>query len=89
MYFQMCVLRKELSIIFRFYCIQISNYYVAAGMKTFSLPSVGGIGKAIADLIVDGHTRYDLHEVDISRFLSLHNNERYLRDRVQELPGKL
>lgn len=69
--------------------MQISNYYVAAGMKTFSLPSVGGIGKAVTDLIVDGHTRYDLHEVDISRFLSLHNNERYLRDRVQELPGNL
>ncbi|XP_077301849.1 pyruvate dehydrogenase phosphatase regulatory subunit, mitochondrial isoform X2 [Arctopsyche grandis] len=66
---------------------EVSNYYVAAGTKAFSIPSIGGIGKTVADLIVDGHTPYDLHQVDISRFLSLHNNETFLRDRVQELPG--
>lgn len=29
----------------------------------------------------------DLHELDISRFLGLHNNRKFLRDRVREVPG--
>jgi hypothetical protein len=67
---------------------QIQNYYVAAGMKTVGIAAAGGVGKATAELIVSGSSSYDMYELDISRFLGLHNNRKFLRDRVREVPGK-
>jgi len=65
------------------------NYFITAGTNSTSLANIGGISKAVADVIVDGYTPYDLHEIDNSRFLSLHNNKKFLIDRVQEVPGKI
>lgn len=67
---------------------QIQNYYVAAGMKTIGISAAGGVGRATAELIVNGSSSYDMYELDISRFLGLHNNRKFLRDRVREVPGK-
>lgn len=67
--------------------MQIKNYLVAAGMKTVGISAAGGVGKAIADIISKGYSTLDLNEIDISRFLALHNNRRFLRDRVAEVPG--
>ncbi|XP_017791657.1 PREDICTED: pyruvate dehydrogenase phosphatase regulatory subunit, mitochondrial [Habropoda laboriosa] len=61
---------------------EIRNYYVAAGMKT-----VSNVGRATAELIVNGSTSLDMYELDVSRFLGLHNNRKFLRDRVKEVPG--
>ncbi|XP_063227263.1 pyruvate dehydrogenase phosphatase regulatory subunit, mitochondrial isoform X2 [Bacillus rossius redtenbacheri] len=66
---------------------EIQNYYVGAGMKTVGLSAAGGVGKAMAQLIVDGSSPYDMYELDVSRFLGLHNNRKFLRDRVREIPG--
>lgn len=52
------------------------------------ISAAGGAGKAIADLITQGFTTSDLYELDISRFLPLHNNRKFLIDRVCEVPGK-
>jgi hypothetical protein len=68
--------------------LQIQNYYVAAGMKTIGISAAGGVGRATAELIVSGSSSYDMYELDISRFLGLHNNRKFLRDRVREVPGK-
>lgn len=68
---------------------EIENYLVAAGMKTVGISAAGGVGQAIADIITQGYSNLDLNELDVSRFLALHNNRRYLRDRVSEVPGKL
>jgi hypothetical protein len=68
--------------------LQIQNYYVAAGMKTIGISAAGGVGRATAELIVNGSSSYDMYELDISRFLGLHNNRKFLRDRVREVPGK-
>lgn len=67
--------------------LQIKNYYVAAGMKTVGISAAGGVGQAIAETIVNGYSEYDLYELDMSRFLGLHNNKKFLRDRVKEVPG--
>jgi pyruvate dehydrogenase phosphatase regulatory subunit len=61
---------------------------VAAGMKTIGISAAGGVGRATAELIVNGSSSYDMYELDISRFLGLHNNRKFLRDRVREVPGK-
>lgn len=66
---------------------EIINYLVAAGMKTVGISAAGGVGKAIADIITIGYSPLDLYELDLSRFLSLHNNRRFLRERVTEVPG--
>ncbi|KAL1131009.1 hypothetical protein AAG570_012247 [Ranatra chinensis] len=66
---------------------EIEKYYVAAGMKTVGISATGGVGQTIADLIVNGSTSYDIHEIDINRFLGLHNNTKFLRERVIEVPG--
>lgn len=57
-------------------------------MKTVGISAAGGVGRATAELIVSGSSSYDMYELDISRFLGLHNNRKFLRDRVREVPGK-
>ncbi|XP_043585152.1 pyruvate dehydrogenase phosphatase regulatory subunit, mitochondrial [Bombus pyrosoma] len=66
---------------------EIRNYYIAAGMKTVGISAAGGVGRATAELIVNGSTSLDMYELDVSRFLGLHNNRKFLRDRVKEVPG--
>lgn len=63
------------------------NYHVAAGMKTVGISAAGGVAEATADEIIDGYSKYDMYELGINRFLGLHNNKRFLRDRVKEVPG--
>ncbi|XP_063546967.1 pyruvate dehydrogenase phosphatase regulatory subunit, mitochondrial [Cydia strobilella] len=66
---------------------EMFNYHVAAGMKTVGISAAGGVAEATVEQLTDGYTRYDMHELDINRFLGLHNNKRFLRDRVKEVPG--
>ncbi|XP_043463214.1 pyruvate dehydrogenase phosphatase regulatory subunit, mitochondrial isoform X1 [Leptopilina heterotoma] len=66
---------------------EIQNYYIAAGMKTVGISAAGGVGRATAELIVNRQTSLDMYELDVSRFLGLHNNRKFLRDRVKEVPG--
>ncbi|KAK9871456.1 hypothetical protein WA026_012830 [Henosepilachna vigintioctopunctata] len=66
---------------------EIQNYYVAAGMKTVGIAAAGGVGQATAEMIVHNDTSFDMYELEVSRFLGLHNNRKFLRDRVREVPG--
>jgi len=56
-------------------------------MKTVGISAAGGVGQGVAQTIVNGYSQYDLYELEMSRFLGLHNNRRFLRDRVREVPG--
>ncbi|CAH1102942.1 unnamed protein product [Psylliodes chrysocephalus] len=56
-------------------------------MKTVGIAAAGGVGKATAKIIVNGDTDFDMYELEVSRFLGLHNNRKFLRDRVKEVPG--
>lgn len=58
-------------------------------MKTVGISAAGGVGQGTAQTIVNGYSQYDMYELDMSRFLGLHNNRRFLRDRVKEVPGML
>ncbi|XP_074097569.1 pyruvate dehydrogenase phosphatase regulatory subunit, mitochondrial [Cotesia typhae] len=66
---------------------ELRNYYVAAGMKTIGVSAAGGVGRATAELIINGSTSFDMYELEVSRFLGLHNNRTFLRDRVREVPS--
>lgn len=62
---------------------------MAAGMKTVGISAAGGVGQGTANTIVNGYSQYDMYELDMSRFLGLHNNRKFLRDRVREVTGML
>jgi len=66
---------------------EIENYYVAAAMRSIGIASAGGVGTVIAEWIVNGRPPFDMYGLDIARFLGMHNNRRFLRDRVMEVPS--
>lgn len=66
---------------------QVANYFVAAGMNSRGIAGAGGIGKYMAEWILDGEPSIDLWAHDVRRFAGLHNNKRFLRDRVKEVLG--
>ncbi|GBM29156.1 Pyruvate dehydrogenase phosphatase regulatory subunit, mitochondrial [Araneus ventricosus] len=66
---------------------EVRNYFVATGMKATGVEAAGGVGKITADWIVNGEPKMNLWDVDIRRFLGLHNNRLFLRDRMVEVPG--
>jgi pyruvate dehydrogenase phosphatase regulatory subunit len=48
----------------------------------------GGIGKYTAELIAFGETEIQLWPIDVRRFVKLHNNRKFLRDRIKETVSK-
>jgi dimethylglycine dehydrogenase len=59
------------------------NYWAACGcMAGFS--QAAGIGLAVANWIADGDPGYDVFGMDVARFGSYANNERYLRDTTRQ-----
>jgi len=67
---------------------EVSNYFVCAGMNGNSLRGAGGVGKAVADWIVKGYPPADMLQFEVQRFTSLHNNQRFLRERAKEIVGR-
>ncbi|PVD21211.1 hypothetical protein C0Q70_19380 [Pomacea canaliculata] len=63
---------------------EIVNYFIAAGMNSKGIAGAGGVGKFMAEWIVDGYPSENLWAYDIRRFIGHHNNKRFLRDRMQE-----
>ena len=67
---------------------EINNYFVAVGMNGNSIQGAGGVGKAVAEWIVQGAPTQELFPFNIQRFLDLHNNRQYLEQRVKEVVGR-
>ncbi|KAF7265881.1 hypothetical protein GWI33_020628 [Rhynchophorus ferrugineus] len=42
---------------------EVRNYLIAAGMKTVGIAAAGGVGKATAELIINGETDFDMDRV--------------------------
>ncbi|XP_065574696.1 pyruvate dehydrogenase phosphatase regulatory subunit, mitochondrial-like [Artemia franciscana] len=66
---------------------EVDNYFVAAGMNTMGSSSAGGVGKLIAQWVVEGRAPYPLYALDVQRFLPLHNNRKFLLARAKEVPS--
>jgi len=66
---------------------EVENYFVAAGMRSNGIASAGGVGTVIAHWITQERPPFDMYNLDIARCLGYHNNKRFLRDRVSEVPG--
>lgn len=68
---------------------ELRNFYVAAGLNSTGIAGAAGVGKAIAEWVVEGKPTMDLSEVDIRRFHRFQNGSTYLRDRTVETVGLL
>lgn len=68
---------------------ELKNFFVAAGFNSIGIQSSGGVGKVLAEWIIQGHPPLDLWDVDIRRNLPFQNNGNYLRERVSESLGLL
>ncbi|KAL4119079.1 hypothetical protein QTP88_011944 [Uroleucon formosanum] len=67
---------------------EIDNYFVAVGMNGNPLQGAGGIGKAMAEWIIEGKPTQEHLAFDVQRFLDLHNNRMYLQERTKEVVGR-
>lgn len=66
----------------------MTNYFVSVGMNGNSLQGAGGIGKAVAEWIIEGVPMTELIPFSVQRFLDLHNNRQYLLQRIREVVGR-
>ena len=66
---------------------EIQNYFVATAMRSIGVGAAGGVAEVIVSHIIKRKPPFDMHNLDIQRFLPAHNNRKFLRDRVREVPG--
>ncbi|SDJ79355.1 4-methylaminobutanoate oxidase (formaldehyde-forming) [Bradyrhizobium sp. Rc2d] len=67
----------------------VAKLYVATGFNSQGIVMSAGMGRAMAEWIVQGEPTVDLSSFDISRFSGFEINERYLHDRISETVGRL
>jgi glycine cleavage system aminomethyltransferase T/glycine/D-amino acid oxidase-like deaminating enzyme len=64
---------------------EVPGFWVAAGFCAHGLAGAGGIGKVMAEWIVDGDPEYDLWHMDIRRFGRHYRSQRYALARTTEV----
>ena len=64
---------------------EVPGFWVAAGFCAHGLAGAGGIGKVMAEWIVDGEPEYDLWHMDIRRFGRHYRSQRYALARTTEV----
>ena len=52
---------------------ELRNFYVAAGMNCYGIAGAGGVGRLMAEWIIEGEPSMDIYSLDIRRFSSKHN----------------
>ena len=67
----------------------VAGLFVAAGMNSVGVMSSAGIGRALADWIVDGHPPFDLWEVDVARVDPLTATPAHMAARMTEAVSDL
>ncbi len=68
---------------------EVRNYFVGAGLNSIGIQSAGGLGKALAEWIVEGHPPLDLWGNDIRRMHRFQGTQHYIQTRVTETLGLL
>ncbi|HEY6041476.1 MAG TPA: FAD-dependent oxidoreductase, partial [Anaerolineae bacterium] len=66
----------------------VRGFWVAAAFCAHGLASAGGIGKAMAEWIIDGHPEWNLWRLDLRRFGSNYSSQAYTLARTLETYGK-
>jgi 4-methylaminobutanoate oxidase (formaldehyde-forming) len=68
---------------------ELRNFFVAAGLNSLGILQGGGIGRLVANWIVDGLPDLDVAELHIDRFQTHQTNRDYRRDRTREIVGEM
>jgi 4-methylaminobutanoate oxidase (formaldehyde-forming) len=68
---------------------EVRNLFVAAGLNSQGIIYAPGVGKALAEWIVEGHPTMDLTEVDVARTGRWANNRAWLHEKTHETLGRL
>jgi glycine cleavage system T protein len=62
----------------------VKGFWVACAFCAHGLAGAGGIGKTMAEWIVDGHPEWDVWRLDVRRFGSNYNSQDYIVTRTLE-----
>jgi 4-methylaminobutanoate oxidase (formaldehyde-forming) len=68
---------------------EVRRLFVAAGLNSQGIIYGPGVGKALAEWIVEGHPTMDLTEVDVARTGGWANNRAWLHEKTHETLGRL
>jgi glycine cleavage system T protein len=68
---------------------ELPGFFVAAGLNSLGILEGGGIGRLVANWIVDGLPDLDVAELNIDRFQSYQTNRSHRRDRTTEIVGEM
>jgi 4-methylaminobutanoate oxidase (formaldehyde-forming) len=63
---------------------EVAGFFVCAGFCAHGLAGAGGIGKVVAEWIVDGEPSIDLWHMDIRRFGAAYRSPSYTHKRIRE-----
>ena len=63
----------------------VRGFFVAAGFCAHGIAGAGGIGKVLAEWIVDGEPAWDVWKMDVRRFGPHYRSRGYARDRAYEV----
>ncbi len=66
---------------------ELANFYVAAGLNSLGILQGGGVGKIMAQWIVDGYCPVESLHIDIARCFPFQGAQNYLTDRTVETLG--
>ena len=66
---------------------EMKNYFVAAGLNSIGILSGGGIGRLVANWVVEGKPDMDVTGMNIDRLHAYQSTPSYRRDRVEESLG--
>ena len=66
---------------------ELKNFYVAAGLNSLGILQGGGVGKIMAQWIVDGYCPVKSLHIDIARCFPFQGVQNYLTDRTVETLG--
>uniref|UniRef100_A0A2R5LLI5 Putative dimethylglycine dehydrogenase n=1 Tax=Ornithodoros turicata TaxID=34597 RepID=A0A2R5LLI5_9ACAR len=67
---------------------EVEKLFLAVGMNGCQSQFAGGVGRALSRWIVSGAPQAHLLPWDPRRFIELHNNTKFLKERVQEVVGR-
>ncbi len=66
---------------------EVDNFFVACGLNSKGIGAGGGVGKVMADWIIDGHPAGDIWECDVRRHHPVQREQAYIEARIPEALG--
>jgi 4-methylaminobutanoate oxidase (formaldehyde-forming) len=66
---------------------ELDNFFVACGLNSKGIGAGGGIGKLMADWMIDGHPSGDIWECDVRRHHAVQRGQDYIEARIPEALG--